>query len=256
MVVCQPRYSPIAAGYLTPSCFLVLPYLTILVVRCALALYLVGLVRHLRLQYERAKMVAQTILYVAVHYAVMGMGINDCMPERSPEQLSPLKNIRKLIADAKQRETESAPRGMEPAGSDKVGIKTLFEELRAKDRAATAAEAAHKAEVKAENPQATPVDPRGIFNVFDDIGEIIDEVVRDIAGFDISDHLDVSKLELASKDVFNTTFGDYLDKHNLGGLKGIFVYGYQVQGYAFCLFFSLVVLTLGTGIDFLHARGH
>jgi hypothetical protein len=185
---------------------------------------------HLGPQAEQKKIVFQTVLYCAVHYAVMGLGINDAMPPKSPNELSVIENFRKLIFDAKKRERK-ASRDLNAVGEDKISVLALFEQLQEMDRVTTKAEEEHKREIKSRDTDATPADPRGLFNVLDDIGDLVEKTVSTVAHIHILDHFTVGELEKACKDVFYTTFGDFLDKHGLGSLKSIFIYGYSVQGY-------------------------
>jgi hypothetical protein len=183
-------------------------------------------------------MLFQSVLYVAVHYAVMGMGLNDCMPDKSPDESSVVENIRNLVGEAKNHETteaprgmDAAPRGMEPRAAGEVGVMTLLKALRAKDAEVKDAEAKRNSAAKARNPHATPVDSRGLFNVFDDIGELVEAAIDDIKDVDVTDFFSIAQLEQACKEVFRLTFGEFLDRHSLGSLKSIFVYAYQVHGY-------------------------
>jgi hypothetical protein len=185
---------------------------------------------HLGPQAEQKKIVFQTVLYCAVHYAVMGLGINDAMPPKSPNELSVIENFRKLIFDAKKRERK-ASRDLNAVGEDKISVLALFEQLQEMDREATKSEDEHNREIKARDVDATPAEPRGLFNVLDDIGDLIEKAASTVASIHIPDHFNIGELEKACKNVFYTTYGDFLDKHGLGSLKSLVTYGYSVQGY-------------------------
>lgn len=192
---------------------------------------------------EKMKMTLQTVLYVAVHYAVFGMGINDCMPTESPQKLNIRKNIKAIIEGSKAREASSSgPDVFE----DEVGIQELYEFLVEQNVQRKNVEDKRKNSLKAENSEALAQDSRGLFDAFNDISGLVEGAVKKVnwlkksaegaitlaqAGFHMTEAIKQADLLSACENVFDMTFEEFLDTYGMTGLKPIFVYAYQVQGY-------------------------
>lgn len=191
---------------------------------------------------EKMKMTLQTVLYVAVHYAVFGMGINDCMPTDSPQKLNIRANIRTIIEGSKAREAFSSGPDV---SEDEVGIQELYEFLVVQNIQMKNDEERRKKTLKAENSKALAQDARGFFDTFNDISGLVKDAVKKLnglkktaegaatlvqAGFHMTETIKRVDLLNACENVFDMTFEKFLDTYGMTGLKPIFVYAYQVQG--------------------------
>lgn len=149
---------------------------------------------------ENVKILLASVKYIAVHYATMGMTINDSIPDEPPTESGVLENLARLVGLADEQSEE------EKMYKDKVLARDLYAVLKNEKR----------------DKDKTVFKPRGLF-------EIIDDLTPDIS--DLQDWIDVEDLKKACRTVFNTTYAEFLDENDMSSLKPIFVYGYQVQGY-------------------------
>lgn len=150
--------------------------------------------------WEQLEMYVAGIRYLIVHYAVMGMTMNDCMPAEPPTELTVLENLQRLIKETLDRSDDDA------ADEEKVPAKDLLGVLKDQKR----------------DHDDTPLKPRGLFDLMDDFGQDMDDVTAMVS---------VDGLKKACRNVFNTTFGKFLDDNDMDELRSVFTYGYQVQGY-------------------------
>lgn len=150
---------------------------------------------------ERIEMGIATIRYLAVHYATMGMTMNDCMPAEPPTETSVVDNLLRLIGLS---EDEG---GKDDDHTDEVRAKDIYEVL--------------KREKRDRDESALP--PKGLFDLVDGLDDVV------IGGLD--NWIKIDELKEACKSVFNTPFAKFLDDNKMDELKSVFIYGYQVQGY-------------------------
>lgn len=165
-----------------------------------------------------------------LHFAIMGLGINDCMPEKPPTKSSARENLRGLIARARAREQESdssssrSPR----ATGNKIDVRDLWAALSEKNE-----------EVKDyERKESSFFRPRGLFAPFEDIGDVLSNTLRDVTNAaDSKEQIEgvgffsEEELESACNDVFSVTIYDFLAKHGMLALYPLLVYTFSVQGY-------------------------
>lgn len=149
--------------------------------------------------WEQVQMGLAGLKYVVVHYATMGMTLNDCMPAEPPTESNVLENLARLVGLAEDEEDLTNHKGEVNAGK-------LYQVMKNEKR----------------DKDDTVHPPRGLFDILDDFGDLLDNVD---AWFSVSD------LEKACKTVFNTSFAKFLDDNGMEELKSVFIYGYQVQGY-------------------------
>lgn len=143
---------------------------------------------------ERISFLKAAIRYVAVHYATMGMGLEDSMPFVPPTEANVLENLGRLLGLVNDENDDDKEDG-------KVNTKSLYKTLM-------------KKEEKKE---------KGFFSWVSSI----DDVIMD----KLDDWIQVDELEKACRNVFNMSFATYLDENKMSDLKSTFIYAYQVQGY-------------------------
>ncbi|CDF32180.1 unnamed protein product [Chondrus crispus] len=148
--------------------------------------------------WEQLEMYVAGIRYLVVHYATMGMTMNDCMPVEPPTELNVLENLQRLLKEAIEQSDEADEK--EVPAKDLLGV--LKKEKREED--------------------STPLKARGLFDLMDDFGQDMDDVKAMVS---------VDGLKKACRNVLNTTFGQFLDDNDMDELRSVFTYGYQVQGY-------------------------
>lgn len=160
----------------------------------------------------------------------MGLGINDCMPEKPPTKSSALDNLRGLIARARAREQESdstSARSPRATGS-MIDVCDLWAALSEKNE-----------EVKDyERTKSSFFRPRGLFSPFEDIGDVLSNTLRDVTNaaedkeqIEGVGFFTEEELESACNDVFSITIHDFLAKYGMLALYPLLVYTYSVQGY-------------------------
>lgn len=152
--------------------------------------------------WEQIEMFAAGVKYFLVHYAVMGMTIDDCMPVESPNESNVLENLQRLLRTVLGKD--------EVKESDEVPVDDAFEVLKEE-----------KQEVRGKK--------KGLFDMFDSL-----------SGRGSDKAIPVKDLKRACRDVFHTSFADFLDRNGMDELKSVFVYAYQVQGYGTLVSWSII----------------
>lgn len=167
---------------------------------------------------EARRIIVASVQYVAIHYAIMGIGINDAMPDEAPSGAVASRKMRDLINKASERET---------GGNGKeLSVMSLFLELRQCNTDMLKAERTWNSKHFPSAKSGNHCKPFGLYAAKDDIEDLLKEVLQ--AG-----PIAVSKDGLleATKTFFDMSFGQFLDKHGLGSLRTVFSYSYELQGY-------------------------
>lgn len=144
--------------------------------------------------WEQIELFAAGVKYFLVHYAVMGMTIDDCMPVESPDESTVVENLQRLVRTVLGKG--------DVKDSDEVPVDDAFEVLKKE-----------KQEVRGKE--------KGLFDMFDSLSGrgSVDKAIA------------VKDLKKACRDVFHTSFAGFLDRNGMDELKSVFLYAYQVQGY-------------------------
>lgn len=189
--------------------------------------------------------------FSVLHYAIMGTGLNDAMPERPPTKSSALENLRGLIANARAREEQGGSSAMRASATTKkkLDVRDLWSALSDKNEEIK----------KSEEENSSFFRARGIFTPLEDIGDALagalgkvkeaaddDEQIEELAVGMFSEE----ELEEACGDVFTISFLDFLEKYDMMALYPLMVYSYQVQGYGtiqdISAYYGLIWVTPGS----------